>query len=146
MVWEEVKAFGNVFRYFWKTIFTRLFSLFHFKLTLKWLWNFRLPIISISYIWIESSALRFVSAAFIENLKLHRSGTKPPLHIQESLRGVLQKFQQLHQKIFRTCRNQHTIIVAPRSGFLLEDGSEYHLISISFNRLLLAVRLIASFG
>ena len=36
--------------------------------------------------------------------------------------------------------------VAPRSGFLIKDGSEYHLISISFNTLLLVVCLVAPFG
>ena len=39
-----------------------------------------------------------------------------------------------------------SITGAPRSGFLIKDGSEYHLISISFDRLLLAVHLIAQFG
>ena len=38
------------------------------------------------------------------------------------------------------------IIVAPRLGFFIKDGSKYYLISMSFNRLLLAVRLIAPFG
>ena len=39
-----------------------------------------------------------------------------------------------------------SITVAPRSGFFIKDGSDYHLISIPFNRLLLAVRLIPPFG
>ena len=39
-----------------------------------------------------------------------------------------------------------SVIVAPRSGFLIKDGSKHHLISISFNSLLLALCLIAPFG
>ena len=39
-----------------------------------------------------------------------------------------------------------SMTVTPRSRFLIKVGSEYHLISISFNRLLLAVRLMAPFG
>ena len=39
-----------------------------------------------------------------------------------------------------------SLTVAPRSGFPLNYGREYLLISISFSRLLLAVRLIAPFG
>ena len=38
------------------------------------------------------------------------------------------------------------VTVAPRSGFASKDGSEYLLISISFNRLLLAVCLITPSG
>ena len=36
-----------------------------------------------------------------------------------------------------------SVTVAPRLGFSIDDGSEYHLISISFKRLLLAVCLTA---
>ena len=39
-----------------------------------------------------------------------------------------------------------SVTVAPRSGVPIKDGSEYLLISISFSRLLIAVRPIAPFG
>ena len=42
---------------------------------MKWLWTFRLSIISIFFTWAESSIWYFLSAAFIENSKSYQSIT-----------------------------------------------------------------------
>ena len=42
------------------------------ELTLKWLWRFRLSIISISGTWAQSSVWCFLSVAFIENSKSYQ--------------------------------------------------------------------------
>ena len=100
------------------------------EVTLKWLWTFRLSIISISCIWAESSGRRFLSAALIKNSKLYQSVTttstslQPALHIKKAWEELSRNLISYIRKSFELaviniyCNiAMKSVPVAPRSGF-----------------------------
>ena len=151
MVWEEVKTYCNVYLHFWNTYFTKLFLLFEFP---RQLWNdfgtFRLSIILISCIWVESSARCFLSPPLIENSKPYQSEITTSISHSRKLErsfaeiswAIFEKsFELVVINILQYCYEINSSCTLIRISH--KDCREYLSISISFNRLLLAVCLTA---